>query len=50
MPSFKRVRGMRDFLPEEAIMMKYIEGQTRKIAHLYGYGEIITPVLESYEL
>lgn len=50
LPSFKRVRGMRDFLPEEAMMMRYIEGQTRKIAHLYGYGEIITPVLESYEL
>jgi len=41
---------MRDFLPEEAQMMKYIEGKARKIARLYGYGEIITPVLESYEL
>ena len=41
---------MRDFLPEEAKMMKYIEGKARKIAWLYGYGEIITPVLESYEL
>jgi len=41
---------MRDFLPEEAEMMKYIEGKARKIARLYGYGEIITPVLESYEL
>ena len=50
MPAFRRVRGMRDFLPEEAQMMKYIEGKARKIARLYGYGEIITPVLESYEL
>ncbi len=41
---------MRDFLPKEAKMMKYIEGKARKIARLYGYGEIITPVLESYEL
>jgi len=41
---------MRDFLPEEAQMMKYIEGKARKTAQLYGYGEIITPVLESYEL
>lgn len=41
---------MRDFLPKEAQMMKYIEGKARKIARLYGYGEIITPVLESYEL
>lgn len=41
---------MRDFLPKEAQMMKYIEGKARKTAQLYGYGEIITPVLESYEL
>jgi histidyl-tRNA synthetase len=41
---------MRDFLPKEAQMMKYIEGKARKITRLYGYGEIITPVLESYEL
>jgi len=50
LPVFRRVRGMRDFLPEEAQMMKYIEGKARKFARLYGYGEIITPVLESYEL
>jgi len=50
LPAFRRVRGMRDFLPEEAQMMKYIEGKARKVARLYGYGEIITPVLESYEL
>ena len=41
MPTFKTVRGMRDFLPEEAKMMKYIEGKARKIAELYGYKEII---------
>jgi histidyl-tRNA synthetase len=41
---------MRDFLPEEAETMKYIESEARRIAQLYGYGEIITPVLESYEL
>ena len=50
MPAFRRVRGMRDFLPQEAQMMKYIEDKARKIARLHGYGEIITPVLESYEL
>jgi histidyl-tRNA synthetase len=31
-------------------MMRSIEGETRKIAELYGYKEIITPVVESYEL
>jgi histidyl-tRNA synthetase len=50
MPAFKTVRGMRDFLPEEAKMIKYIEGKARKIAELYGYKEIITPVVESHEL
>ncbi|MGQ9530921.1 MAG: histidine--tRNA ligase [Candidatus Bathycorpusculaceae bacterium] len=50
MPQFKTVRGMRDFLPEEAKIMKYIEGKARRVAELYGYQEIITPVVESYEL
>ncbi|MGC9345378.1 MAG: histidine--tRNA ligase [Candidatus Bathyarchaeales archaeon] len=50
MPTFKRVRGMRDFLSEEAEMMKYIEKTARRIAKLYGYKEIITPVLESSKL
>jgi len=50
MTVFRTVRGMRDFLPEEAKMMKYIEGRARRVAQLYGYKEIITPVVESYEL
>jgi histidyl-tRNA synthetase len=50
MSTFKTVRGMRDFLPEEAKIMKYIEGKTRRVAELYGYKEIITPVVEPYEL
>ncbi|NWG11250.1 histidine--tRNA ligase [Candidatus Bathyarchaeota archaeon] len=50
MSTFKSVRGMRDFMPDEAKAMRFIEAKTRKIAELYGYGEIITPVVESYEL
>ncbi|MEM3596740.1 MAG: histidine--tRNA ligase [Candidatus Bathyarchaeia archaeon] len=50
MSSFQTVRGMRDFMPEEAKIMRYIESKARKIAELYGYKEIITPVVESYEL
>lgn len=50
MTVFRTARGMRDFLPEEAKMMKYIEGRARRVAQLYGYKEIITPVVESYEL
>jgi histidyl-tRNA synthetase len=41
---------MRDFLPEEAKIMKYIEDKARRVAELYGYQEIITPVVEPYEL
>jgi histidyl-tRNA synthetase len=50
MSEFKTVRGMRDFLPEEAKMMRYIEANARRVAELYGYKEILTPVVEPYEL
>jgi histidyl-tRNA synthetase len=41
---------MRDLLPKDAEMMRYVEMVSRTISRLYGYDEIITPVLESYEL
>jgi histidyl-tRNA synthetase len=41
---------MRDLLPVDAEMMRYVEQVSREISKLYGYEEIITPVLESYEL
>jgi len=47
---FKTVRGMRDLLPEDAEKMRYVEQVSRDVSKLYGYDEIITPVLESYEL
>ncbi|MEM3616574.1 MAG: histidine--tRNA ligase [Candidatus Bathyarchaeia archaeon] len=50
MSAYKTVRGMRDFLPEEAKIMRFIDEKARKTAKLYGYKEIITPVVESYEL
>jgi histidyl-tRNA synthetase len=50
MSTFKTVRGMRDFLPEEAKMMRFIEDKARRAAELFGYKEIITPVVESHEL
>lgn len=50
MSEFKTVRGMRDFLPEEARLMKYIEDKAREVARLYGFKEIITPIVESLEL
>jgi len=47
---FKTVRGMRDLLPIDAERMRHVEQVSRKISKLYGYEEIITPVLESYNL
>ncbi|MCW4035138.1 MAG: ATP phosphoribosyltransferase regulatory subunit, partial [Candidatus Bathyarchaeota archaeon] len=47
---FKTVRGMRDLLPKDAQMMRHVEQVSREVSKLYGYDEIITPVLESYEL
>ncbi len=50
MSEFKTLRGMRDLLPEEARMMISIQDSARRVAGLYGYKEIITPVVETYEL
>jgi len=50
MAEFKTVRGMRDFLPEEARLLRHVEGRAREVAKLYGYREIVTPIVESYEL
>ena len=50
MSEFQTVRGMRDFLPKETAVMKYVEGITRELAELYGFQEIITPLIESYGL
>ncbi len=41
---------MRDLLPKDAEMMRHVEQVSREVSKLYGYDEIITPVLESYEL
>ena len=37
-------------MPKDAEMMRLVEQVSREISKLYGYDEIITPVLESYEL
>lgn len=41
---------MRDFLPQEAERMRHVEQVSRKLAQLYGYEEVITPVVELYNL
>src|SRR5271157_2397760 len=50
MPSFQTVRGMRDLLGEEAQALTGIIGKARETATLFGYREVITPVVESFEL
>jgi histidyl-tRNA synthetase len=47
---FKTVRGMRDLMPVDAERMRRVEQVSREVSKLYGYEEIITPVLESYDL
>lgn len=41
---------MRDFLPEDAERMRHVQRIARDIARLYGYREVITPVLEHHDL
>ena len=49
--AFRRtVRGMRDLLPDEAEKLRFIEETARELAKLYGYREVITPVVEHYDL
>jgi histidyl-tRNA synthetase len=50
MPTFQTVRGMRDLLPEEAAALNRVIAKARETAALYGYKEVITPVVEPYEL
>ncbi len=45
-----RVRGMQDILPSEVWKWQYVEQQFSRIARLFGYQEIRTPVLEPAEL
>jgi histidyl-tRNA synthetase len=47
---FKTVKGMRDFMPKDAEKMRRVEQISREISKLYRYKEIITPVVESYDL
>jgi histidyl-tRNA synthetase len=41
---------MRDLLPDEAWRLRFIEDCARRLAGLYGYEEVITPIIEHYDL
>jgi histidyl-tRNA synthetase len=44
------VRGTRDLLPEDNLIFRFIESSAYKMALLYGYGEIETPIFEFSEV
>jgi histidyl-tRNA synthetase len=56
LPSFhlkimiQRIRGTRDFGPEEMWKRNWLALQLRDLARAYGYREVLTPVMESAEL
>ncbi len=50
MPAFQTVRGMRDLFGEEAKTFTHIIAKARETATIYGYKEVITPVVEPLEL
>ncbi len=41
---------MRDFLPKDAKKLRHVEMVARDLARLYGYEEVVTPVVEHYDL
>ena len=50
MTRIQTVRGMRDFLPSDAEKLRYVEAVAKKVAGLHGFEEIITPLVEHYDL
>ncbi|MCJ7610181.1 histidine--tRNA ligase, partial [Candidatus Bathyarchaeota archaeon] len=50
MKTYETVRGMRDFLPEDLAKRQRIEDEARHLFRLYGYREVETPLVESFDL
>lgn len=50
MPHYQVVKGARDIFPDEILQWKHIEGVIHRLAALYGFNEIRTPVFEYTEL
>lgn len=50
MSNFQSVRGMRDILPEETEIITYVISKAKQAASNYGFREIITPIVEPFEL
>lgn len=50
MPDVRPVRGTRDFLPDDSRLRQRIEATALRMAELYGFGEIATPIFEFTEV
>ncbi|UCD96617.1 MAG: ATP phosphoribosyltransferase regulatory subunit, partial [Candidatus Bathyarchaeota archaeon] len=50
MVKFQTVRGMRDFLPVNANRLRHMQSVSKEIAEVYAFEEIITPLVEHYDL
>src|SRR3989344_7110143 len=48
--SFQTVRGMRDFLPEQAKKKQFIEDLCRRTFERYGFEPLQTPIVEDFDL
>ncbi len=50
MRKFQTVRGMRDFLSRDAEKLRHVESTAKQVARLYCFDEVITPIVEHYDL
>jgi histidyl-tRNA synthetase len=50
MSTFQPVRGMRDLIGQDAETLCYVIAKARETAILYGFQEVITPIVEPLEL
>jgi histidyl-tRNA synthetase len=48
--TYRTVRGMRDYLPEDLVKRRLVEDRVRECFNIYGYEEVETPILESFDL
>lgn len=49
-PSFKKIRGTEDILPEKIAVWRWMENAAREVFDLYCYEELRTPILEETKL
>jgi len=50
MSQYQAVKGTKDVFPDEAVQWQLVEGVVRRLAGLYAFGEVRTPVFEYTEL